>query len=263
MVLLEVMIGVIVAPEVQDSTERHAVAGFKWVDYRLGDTVNGYMATQTARKVGWDHIEHQAIPGSIAAEYLNHTHKPNRFDVLCEIVRKRGEIHHDNRKALPNPADIVVHLRLGDTTDMLSAVSINKIWNAQTYQSVNEHKEYVFGRAYYEVAVDGLRRKAQNVTIVGWHHHGSLRNNQADKGVPRIERLNHSGSLIYRNFLIEWLEDQGFLVSHRWENEPDDDFVYMSHAQHFVYGGGGFSHMAGECVKRLGGKVHPDRAPMN
>ena len=45
----------------------------------------------------------------------------------------------------------------------------------------------------------------------------------------------------------------GFNVTHRWNHTPDEDLVYMSHAQAFVYSGGGFSRIVGECVHRLGG----------
>ena len=245
-----------VAVMAQEKKSGHALAGFKWVDYRLGDTVNGYMATKTARKVGWDHVERKAIPGSIAAEYLNRTHEPYRYDVLCEIVRVRGS---RDVSLIPKSDLIVVHLRLGDTTDKLSETAIVKLWTQQKYTLLDHHREYVFGREFYEVALRHLTRKGRAVVIVGWNHHGSLRDTM--KPSVRIERSNHTGSVMYRNLIVEWFKDQGFAVTHRWDNNPDDDFVYMSHASQFVYGGGGFSHMAGECVQRLGGVVQPKNAP--
>ena len=47
--------------------------------------------------------------------------------------------------------------------------------------------------------------------------------------------------------------DAGYNVTHRWNHTPDEDLVYMSHARTFVYSGGGFSRIVGECVHRLGG----------
>ena len=37
--------------------------------------------------------------------------------------------------------------------------------------------------------------------------------------------------------------------------DPDEDVVFMSHATHFIQGGGGFSRLIGGLVRHMGGEV--------
>ena len=38
--------------------------------------------------------------------------------------------------------------------------------------------------------------------------------------------------------------------------DPDEDILYMSHATHFIQGGGGFSRLIGGLVRHMGGEVY-------
>lgn len=231
----------------------------EWIDYRLGDTVNGYLA----RKPGWNALHRHALPGSIVEEYLNHTHEPNRLDILCDITRRRSELYRKNEMSLPKRDEVVVHLRLGDTSDHLSEDAAKLLWTTQHFEEIFEQRKYLFGLTYYEHVLSSLQQNIRDVTIVGWHHHRSTKviKKKYNSTSANRTKTTHTGSIIYRNILSAWFKDKGFNVLHRSEHDPDDDFVYMAHASHFVYGGGGFSHMVGECVKRIGGLVHPESAP--
>mmetsp|Transcript_94328 Transcript_94328/g.270170 ORF Transcript_94328/g.270170 Transcript_94328/m.270170 type:complete len:140 (+) Transcript_94328:871-1290(+) len=63
----------------------------------------------------------------------------------------------------------------------------------------------------------------------------------------------HHGSVVYKNHVDAFFKSRGYNVTHRWNHTPDEDLVYMGHARTFVYSGGGFSQVVGECVHRLGG----------
>jgi hypothetical protein len=196
----------------------------KWGGYRLGDVVKGYCAAH--RKGGWNAVDahyHTQWPSSIAAEYLHRTHKRHQYDTLCDIVHER----QPTDASLP-PNEAVLHIRVGDV-----------LHHAQSYW---EHGsggswKYVKNRHYYERALAALPPNVRNITIVGWDHHGG----------------NHMESERYRTLLQEFLETNGYHVKHRREHLPDDDFVFMAHAPFFIYGGGGFSRLVGECVHKLGG----------
>ena len=71
--------------------------------------------------------------------------------------------------------------------------------------------------------------------------------------IHHSSQRTHQGSVVYKNHVDDFFRSRGYNVTHRWNHTPDEDLVYMSHAQTFVYSGGGFSLLVGECVVRLGG----------
>ena len=207
--------------------------GMHTCKYRLGDVVKGYSARNYG---GWDSVKdlHQCDwPASIATAYLIRTDKWNQFDTLCDIVR---DFRHNGDVPLPN--EVVVHLRVGDTIG-------GPLGDAATHWEnpgvAGSH--YVKSRSYYERAIAALRphRHIRNVTIIGWAHHCA-------------QSWGPLQSEVYGNLVKALFESNGYQVSTRRDHHvPDDDFVYMAHAPYFIYGGGGFSGVAGECVHRLGG----------
>ncbi len=205
----------------------------RWGGYRLGDVVKGYCSRHNRcgdkYGAGWDSVEHnyrEKWPLSIATEYMHLTHSTNQYHILCDIVQRRGHNH-----SIPRPNDAVVHLRLGD-------VLRKRLPSIMWEQGSGGEWKYVKNRAYYEHAIAALPPHVRNVTIVAWDRHGSS---------------DYTISVQYRNIVSKFFQNNGYHVSLRQEHLPDDDFIFMAHAQHFIYGGGGYSRLIGECVHRYGG----------
>jgi hypothetical protein len=198
-----------------------------WGGYQLGDVVKGISASH----LGWYRLRkryERIWPESIATEYLKRTTDSKRFDILCSIARSRGR----KAKDLPGPHDVVVHLRLGDVADR-SRQTAASLWQ----RGSGSPGYYIKGAAYYDKIAMDLHKNVSKVFLVGWNHHGSYG--------------NHETSNRYRDYVLNFFESKGYKVVSRWENSPDDDFIFMVHAATFVYGGGGFSRIIGECVRRF------------
>ena len=65
----------------------------------------------------------------------------------------------------------------------------------------------------------------------------------------------------YIDSLQKLFEDSGYIVSRCQGSLPDDDFVYMANANHFVRVGGGFSEYFAKVVERLGHKSYCEGLP--
>lgn len=221
LIIVAKILGILVGP-VLLTTKGHS-----WGGYQLGDVVKGISASH----LGWNRLRkryERLWPESIATEYLKRTTDSKRFDILCSIARNRGR----QAKDLPGPFDVVVHLRLGDVADR-SRQTAASLWQ----RGSGSPGYYVKGAEYYEKITKGLPKNATNIYLVGWNHHGSSG--------------NHVTSNRYREYVLRFFESKGYNVVSRWENSPDDDFIFMVHAATFVYGGGGFSRIIGECVRRF------------
>ena len=215
--------------------------------YRLADVVSGTIAHREYHH-SWGLMSreyNQKFPGSIAASYLDHANAPYMFDVLCKVVRMRGQ-HMQCNSGLPNASDAVVHVRAGDVT---TGIDKNILWKkgSKPFQvGLLPPVLHVKPKAYFEDVVTLLPPGVQRIVIVTSSIHGGGGSRDAAWG--------------YNRLLIRFFKAKGFSVSVRWKFSPDEDFVFMSHASIFVYGGGGFSRLVGECVKRLGGwtSAEPD-----
>ena len=228
------------------------LAAVQRMGYRLGDAVNGYEARWSGRgakgfrKLGLKY--EKAYPGSIAAEYLLTAGRKDDFDVLADIVRRRGELRKAGFHRLPQPDDIVVHLRLGDVLDMGHKRDDGRPDTARNFNEgvtlTLENVQYVKPRSYYEAVIRATKSGTRHVTLVGSAKHGGA---------------DHYASVQYREDVVRLFEAHNFSVSGRWEKRPDADFVWMAHATTFVLGGGGYSKLVGQVVKRLGGEVLGER----
>lgn len=235
-----------------------------WGDYVVGDVVNGVGAGHTEKGWLWIHEKYRRRwPDSISTAYMNRTHSEHQYITLCDIVRERGIAHEE---LLPPPHEVVVHLRLGDIVNHPDQVGHSGFFKGEfgavtTVKELWEHgdgeagwRHYIKGRPYYERAIGNLPRYVRNVTIVGYAHHASDAV-QAEDQASRGNGTKPQRSEEYRDLVVEFFESKGFRVTRRWEHLPDDDFVYMSHAPYFIEGGGGYSRLVAQCVKRLGGKA--------
>jgi hypothetical protein len=208
-------------------------ADVNWASYRLGDIVRGF-AVHQAR-----HYHHQ-FPSSIASEYLRRKNQTMDLPVLCAIAHERAAV----AGKAPSDNDLVVHIRLGD----VARLSGSEMWE-NGVRVGKAMQEYVRPRAYYEHLTLPPPSAVSTVILVGsdiHRSHGDFLN--------QTEQLQNSAS--YKNILREWFESKGYAVQEYHNRLPDEDFVQMATAKMFVFGGGGFSFMAGWCVEKCGGKVY-------
>ena len=94
---------------------------------RLGGVFSGYMAFETK---GFDRLEKKiekqetGHKPSIALQYVQQAHHAYDLGVMCNISKALGEKTSD----LPDAADVVVHLRLGD---VLKDDPVRDPWNSK------------------------------------------------------------------------------------------------------------------------------------
>ena len=228
-----------------------------WYPYRLGDGVKRYDRfisdkVQVCRQ----------FPGTILCEYLQRTAKKRDVSVLLDIVRDWSA---GKWKFLKKPGvnSIVLHLRLGDGLcrchdDRVRCKASNKTlpncWeNVGSCYTSSGNLLYAYPKEYYElVAKDLLESVGRNSTIVivaDPSHIGS----EGKKCAISID-------MAYRDYVRSFFQSKGFLTQiYELTGIPDYDFVYMSLAQYFVRGGGGFSKDVAEVVTAGGGKVFEPR----
>ena len=61
---------------------------------------------------------------------------------------------------------------------------------------------------------------------------------------------DHTRSEVYLKKIKQFIEKNNFEVTMRINNNPDDDFVFMSNSKIFMKSGGGFSKLVSEMVKK-------------
>ena len=62
-------------------------------------------------------------------------------------------------------------------------------------------------------------------------------------------------SSLYLDVVRDFFYRNGIEVSYRIGGTPDDDIIFMARAKYFVQSGGGYSAMAAEMCRRMGGTV--------
>jgi hypothetical protein len=189
--------------------------------YRLADVVKGFNSRYSD-----DHFKTRLgysihFPYSIAQRYV----KVATSYLSKELIKVMKEVE----VGLPPPSDynnsLVVHLRLGDVMELNKTFYIKKL-------------------NYYTDTIAELPRDVENVVIVGSDLHDKQHDYAND---------NENPSIIYRNKVAQIFKDNGYVVKFRYNQEPDADMIYMSHAPYFVVGNGGFSHIASMLVEYNGG----------
>lgn len=206
-----------------------------WASYRLGDIVRGFAVHQAK------HYQHQ-FPTSIAAEYLYRRNETMDLDLLCNIAHERAA----GSGGAPADDALVVHLRLGD----VAKVSGDQMWESGVRVG-KAMQEYVRPRTYYDRLSLPPPSAVSTVILVGSDIHRS----HGDVGNQTVQSLN---SARYKSLAHKWFESKGYEVLACRNRLPDVDFAQMATAKLFVFGGGGFSFMAGWCVEKRGGRVYGD-----
>ena len=203
--------------------------------YRLGDMFRGQLLwASNGRQY---HLSH--FPHSIASEYLRASQGvSNDYGTLTRIVADLGVSGYET----PSLDAVVIHLRCGDVLEQDTAhVGFNGDVNSVLQNGLqNNDAFYVKPWSYFESYLRQLPETITHVSLVA----GSQYDN------------NHNDwpySTAYINGIRDMCVAMGFSVELVIGREADSDVVYMAHASYFISSGGGFSHLIGELVTRLGG----------
>jgi hypothetical protein len=195
--------------------------------YRLGDMIK----SNTLRsKLKGECCHKIFFKDSIATEYMSKTSKEEELDILSEIIRKKS-----SQKLLPNRDELIIHLRIGDVIDKVN-ISVDDF--VKDYQQKRgkgvPNIQYVKPYIYYDNIIKKLPKNINNVVLIGGYHRTG----------------NHSKSIDYVNKIKLFFENRGFNVNTRINNDPDEDFIYMSNSYHFVQSGGGFSNIINKILEK-------------
>ena len=183
--------------------------------YRLGDmiSIDESRAADLARTVS-------EFPDSIVAEYANRTSKSCDYEVLADIVRKRGQ-------GLELDTNIcVVNLRVGDVIDAVVDTGHEPEDISRKRLSSNGKRWGNYTPPFDDI-IEGLRKISapESVTIIAGTH----------------SECNQQNSCRYIQSIERMLRDNGYKVSLRLGNDADVDYVLMCLASGFVSSGGTYS----------------------
>ena len=203
--------------------------------YRLGDMI----LHKFHRNKNLGKLCHLTIyPNSIASEYLKKTNKSNDINVLYDIVKKRSNLIN-----LPNNNELIIHIRIGDVIDKRNISVDEFLYNYYYDTNYFFYKlNYVKPYSFYKKIIDKLPKNINKVIFVGGYHY----------------KQDRTKSKEYISKLQKFFNSYGFDTSTRINNDPDEDFIYMSNAAYFVQSGGGFSQLIGNIVKKNKNIVYYD-----
>ena len=183
--------------------------------YRLGDMIvnKEYRAIDLGPTV-------DNYPGSIVAEYASRTDKSENYEVLADIVKKRGS------NLLKDLDTCVLHLRVGDVIDSVidAGHSIEEIVKERISTNGLHWGHYTPSLSDILEGLDKIS-DTKDVTIVAGTH----------------LTCNKDNSCKYIEAIEEGLRENGYKVSLRLGEKPDDDYVLMCLARNFVSSGGNYS----------------------
>ena len=240
----------------------HSMKGnARWSRYRLGDIVkSGLRPRANANDI---YVRNpfvcQTWPDSIGCQFLqtlssrygpsvqNMAGVPRRpeMEVLLETVR---EISKRSTRDTPSSDTVIVHVRLSDV------LTRDDCWSLPPCEFVganNFKKVYAYPLVWYDDVVRNLKAARA--------HGGPAKVVVVGSGLHRIRGMNVSTmarrSHEYLSKMVEYFRQRGFETLERSDHLPDDDIMFMSSANFFVAGGGGFSKIGSYLCHRNGGKV--------
>jgi hypothetical protein len=134
---------------------------------------------------------------------------------------------------------------------------IPSCWEKDTDCFVNSNRDFcAYPKNYYEPVATDLLELVGNVTRIvvladpsHWTRNKDMRNR------------DFSIDYAYKDNVISFFRSKGFhnIKVRKESARPDEDFVFMSLAQNFVQGGGGYSKLISSVVSANGGTVFKPR----
>lgn len=200
------------------------------IGYRLGDLISGNGDTKEVL------IGINKNKNSIGHKYTQKTKKSNNFKVLKDIIDSY------DRENL----EFVIHLRLGDVTIQHN---INDLLNKYTIYKhrTGYYKNYVKPISYYKNILSKnkhLYNFTKVTVITGFHTKNDFRKDKSHQ---------------YLESFIKFLENEGFEVETRINQDPDEDFLILCKSKHLIISGGRYSDIAGKVGKLNGNKIYKNR----
>ncbi len=214
---------------------------YEWTSYRLADALGQWYFDKKnyTRKTLLKEYQSKWGNQTIVSRYYSKT-KSKQFDpqLLFEITQSSLPIENQSNHA-------VQHIRLGDTACI-------PCWYTPRRHK-HSKKMYVFPKQYYEHIYTQFQY--QNVTtiiITASTTHADL---DSEK---RKQNIKDSALLILT--MKHFWQQMGFKVYTRIDcGTPDEDFMFMINAPIFIQGGGGYSQLIADMVRRNNGTVIYDK----
>jgi hypothetical protein len=203
-------------------------------NYRLSDMITANDSIRNNPMGVKYHLKY--YPDSIIAKYYSKQNEPNNISLLYDIVK--------NYKLENYPLEntIILHLRVGEVLEN-SNFSVNEHLKDELLYTVVSYKNYVKPYSYYQKIIDNNKEKLPTKVEI---KAGGCFYDDKSKSIEYIKKIK------------EFFEKNNFKVEYDREksDNPDIDFVYMSHAKHFIKSGGGFSSLVEKMVNKNGGKSY-------
>ena len=168
---------------------------------------------------------------TIAGEYFKKTSKSRDYETLYQIVNE----WKSKCKILPLEDEAVFHVRSGDVIDWEYPDDIDDLLEGRKFYDYKKCsvKDYLLNYEKITTKLQALE-KIKKITIVSGYHTNE----------------DHTRSEVYLEKIKQFIEKNNFEVTMRINNNPDDDFVFMSNSKIFMKSGGGFSKLVSEMVKK-------------
>jgi hypothetical protein len=165
------------------------------------------------------------------------------FQRRISLQQQQQQQHHPSTLSpydiltVPDPDELVIHLRLGDVIEMSKA---------------NVTQMLLLGA---DPAHDGFKNSIKSVS--------EILTNIQESGLSKVSLRGGSHkpelyvkSRVYAGCLKQAIQQAGYRVKMSLDHTtPDQDFYYMSHASHFVVSTGGYSRLIGQLVEHRGGTI--------
>lgn len=213
--------------------------------YRLGDVIgeSGACCRRYSGEFPTGYHLHK-YKYSIAADYMRKVDKKEQYDILNNIVKKRTKIRHKLYDHYIN-----MHLRTGDVMTKDNPEVDKKNINSYLKKHIKNKNgvNRVKPLSYYDKVIKYLKKNNINnkniLIITGWHY---------------IDTIKKENSLKYIEEIKKFFEKNGYNVTTRLNEDPDEDFIIMSNSKYFVQSGGGYSRLIGKMIELNGNTVIND-----
>ena len=194
--------------------ENCSLYNFTMDKYRLGDMVRGNLWDEKDGRE-W-HIK--TYPDSIVAEYFRRTNKKNNIITVRDIINEK-------LKFISPIKGIAIHLRTGDVIEEDSHSIEDFLENPIYYRPGKHWSQYVSCWPMLKKSLENIPENINDITIFASSH---------------INK-NTKKSCLYLGVIKKLLTQNGYNVTMRLGQNPDEDVILMSTAPYFIQSGGGYS----------------------
>jgi hypothetical protein len=212
--------------------ENCSLYNFTMDKYRLGDMVRGILwgekdGTTDFDKYGREwHIK--TYPDSIVAEYFKRTNKKNNINIVRDIII-------DKLQFISPIKGIAIHLRTGDVIEEDSHTIAEFLASPIYYRPGKIWSQYVSCWPMLKKSLDNIPKNTNDITIFASSH---------------INK-NTKKSCLYLDIIKNLLIQNGYNVTMRLGQNPDEDIILMSTSPYFIQSGGGYSRVIKDIRKKF------------